>query len=68
MNCKEAAQRLGVSKATVSKLVTSGQLAATRIDGRYDVSEEAVAKYDAERWHLDGRTRFDSRRDVTPRV
>jgi excisionase family DNA binding protein len=48
MNLKQAALRLGVHYQTAYKLVRSGRLAAVRVGGVYDVSESALARYQAD--------------------
>lgn len=47
MNLKEAAHRLGVHYQTAYKWVRSGDLAAVRVGGRYDISVAAIERCQA---------------------
>lgn len=49
MNLKTAARRLGIHYQSAYKLVRSGRLAAIRVGGAYDISEEALARFEATR-------------------
>lgn len=49
MNLKQAAGRLGVHYQTAYKWVRSGELAAIRVGGRYEVSEAAIEQLTARR-------------------
>lgn len=63
MNLKQAAQRLGIHYQTAYKLVRSGSLVAIRIGRRYEVSEAAIERYEA---NLEARYRpvtIDRRQD-----
>jgi len=42
MNVQEAAKRLGRSEPTIRRWIRDGKLAATMIDGVYDIPESAV--------------------------
>ncbi len=60
MNLKLAAVELGVHYQTAYKWVRSGSLAAVRIGSRYEISDDAVAAFQAQRrWYVGASTPSD---------
>jgi len=49
MNLKQAARRLGVHYQTAYRWVRSGKLAALRVGAVYDISDQAIEKFERER-------------------
>ena len=42
MTIQEASKRIGKSESTIRRMIKSGTLTASMIDGKYDISEESV--------------------------
>ena len=49
MNLKQAARALGIHYQTAYKLVRSGRLSAVCVGARYEISADAIERYQAER-------------------
>ena len=65
VNLKAAAQRLGVHYQTAYKWMRSGELAAIRVGGRYEISEDAIEQFVADRTTpVRERVATDQRRDA----
>ena len=66
VNLKAAAQRLGVHYQTAYQWMRSGELAAIRVGGRYEISDEAIARFVADR-NTKGRVRVAADSGPGPR-
>lgn len=69
MNLKTAARRLGVHYQTAYRWVRSGQLVAVKVGSGYEISEAALARFQAQRTALERHPdldAFDARPSVSP--